>query len=75
MNSSERDTESLVPDIYEIEITEKSQKLLDINVIYNDTDTSINDTVGFSGEQVENINLSYKLFNIQRTYFPKISRE
>lgn len=75
MNSSERDTESLVPDIYEIEITEKSQKLLDINVIYNDTDTSINDTVGFSGEQVENINLSYQLFNIQRTYFPKISRE
>lgn len=48
MNSSERDVESLVvPDLYEIEINEQNQKLLDFSV-YNET--THNDTVGASGK-------------------------
>lgn len=47
-NTTERYTESLMPEFYEIEITEKNQKLTYSNAEYNET--SQNDTVGYSGE-------------------------
>lgn len=49
MNSTEQDREAFVPDIYEIEISEKSQRLLDVNFGHNET-TNNGTNVGYSGE-------------------------